>query len=160
MQIQWDIFDTSWQLFWINLRENNWQEMLLRYFATGGRRILCSSDALARNINRSQKRPQLHWRWTVEWHDGLRYTIRGRSQMTSANFLEFWTPSPPCQCQIHATSLPIIRNWPTPSLPLSSDWQWHQIDITGMRWVWCYPSQWGKCLLSVISTSPQMALSG
>ena len=28
---------------------------------------------------------------------------------------------PPCQYQIHATSLPFVRNWPTPSPPLTAD---------------------------------------
>ena len=36
--------------------------------------------------------------------------------MMSAKFSGFWTPSPPCQYQIHATSPPLVRNWLTPSL--------------------------------------------
>ena len=41
--------------------------------------------------------------------------------MTSSKFLGFWTPPSPCQYQIHATSLPFVRIWLTPSLPLSAD---------------------------------------
>ena len=84
MKIQWDIFDT-WQLFWINLRENNWQEMLMRYFATGGRRILCSSDALARNINRSQKRPDRNCIGAGPWSDMTDYVtpLQGDSDTKS-----------------------------------------------------------------------------
>ena len=44
------------------------------------------------------------------------YDTGGRSQMTSVKFSGFLTP--PVQYQIHATSLPLVRNWPTPS-PLS-----------------------------------------
>ena len=44
--------------------------------------------------------------------------VRGRSQMTSAKFSGFWTPSPPSQnlqYRDHATSLPFVRIWQTPS---------------------------------------------
>ena len=42
--------------------------------------------------------------------------------MTSAKFSGFWIlPLPPCQYQIHATSLPLVKNWPIPSLPLRAD---------------------------------------
>ena len=37
------------------------------------------------------------------------------------NLQDFWTPPSPCQYQIHATSLPLVRIWLTPSLPLSAD---------------------------------------
>ena len=45
----------------------------MRYFATGGRRILCSSDALARNINRSQKRPDRNCIGAGPWSDMTDY---------------------------------------------------------------------------------------
>ena len=41
--------------------------------------------------------------------------------MTSSNFRDFRHPTSPCQYQIHATSLPFVRIWPTTSLPLSAD---------------------------------------
>ena len=34
--------------------------------------------------------------------------------MTSAKYLGFWTPFPPCQYRIHATSLPLVRMWSNP----------------------------------------------
>ena len=110
MQIQWDIFDTSWQLFWINLRENNWQEMLMRYFATGGRRILCSSDALARNINRSQKRPDRNCIGAGPWSDMTDYVTplgtihKGRPQ----NFRDFGPPPSPCPHSSACTLTPLL----------------------------------------------------
>ena len=66
---------------------------------------------------------QLYKRQHVKkiWASLSEDSIRGRSQMTSAKFLGFWTPSPPCQYQIHATSLPLFRYWPTSSLPLSTN---------------------------------------
>ena len=39
--------------------------------------------------------------------------------MTSVNYLEFRTPSPPCHYHIHATSLFLVRIWPTPPPPLT-----------------------------------------
>ena len=52
-----------------------------------------------------------------------------------AKFSGFWTSSPPpCQFQIHVTSSPLVRNWLTPSLPLSS----------GVIYVWPL-SLWALC---------------
>ena len=54
--------------------------------------------------------------------------IRGRSQMTSAEFSGFWTHSPPLVSILGQSIVLISRNlpyciriWVTPSLPLSAD---------------------------------------
>ena len=39
--------------------------------------------------------------------------------MTSSIFLD--PLPPPCHYQIHATSLPLVRNWLTPSPPVRAD---------------------------------------
>ena len=84
--------------------------------------------------------------WT--WH------LRGRLQMTSANFSGLLTPLPPCHnfgpiCSTKITYY--VRVWATPSLPLPSDviWEIHlgEMHIWDNCNVYSFSSMYVICLL-------------